>query len=269
MQHARSAVIRIGRRPFRSSRIREGEHMKRFVDRASFMDAMVSALALIASAACAAEDAKCGEKGQPLPAAGLDGKNVQDPLDKKDLKAVAASLEKAAGFAPDPKWNEGDKGWAKIAKDGAAAAQGGRPRSRAEGVQDLPQGVAQQVQESSSAPRPCRSAARRGSVEPTDRARVSSSSAFAIAAALSARSASRQPEVLEDAQRGFGPVQRVHVQARRAVAQQVLGLPRRELDAELFLACRVALELCHALADPQRDVRAAEAARSARPARSR
>ena len=50
---------------------------------------------------------------------------MQDPLDKKDLKTVAASLEKAASFVPDPKWNDGPTGWAKIAKDGAAAAKAG------------------------------------------------------------------------------------------------------------------------------------------------
>lgn len=52
-------------------------------------------------------------------------KELQAPMDAGDLKKVAASLEKVAGFAPDPKWNEGDNGWSKLAKDGAAAAKAG------------------------------------------------------------------------------------------------------------------------------------------------
>jgi cytochrome c556 len=73
-----------------------------------------------------AEDAKCGEKGQPsCPLQGWMEKNVGDPMDAKDLAKVAASLEKVATFAPNPKWNEGETGWAKIAKAGAAAAKAG------------------------------------------------------------------------------------------------------------------------------------------------
>lgn len=73
-----------------------------------------------------AEDAKCGEKGQPsCPLQGWMEKNVQEPMEKKDLAKVAAALEKVAGMAPDPKWNDGDKGWSKLAKDGAAAAKKG------------------------------------------------------------------------------------------------------------------------------------------------
>lgn len=52
-------------------------------------------------------------------------KELQEPMDAGDLKKVAASLEKVAGFAPDPKWNEGDNGWTKLAKEGAAAAKAG------------------------------------------------------------------------------------------------------------------------------------------------
>ena len=38
---------------------------------------------------------------------------------------LATSLEKAAKFVPDPKWNDGENGWAKLANDGAAAAKAG------------------------------------------------------------------------------------------------------------------------------------------------
>lgn len=73
-----------------------------------------------------AEPAQCGGKGQPhCPLEEWMEKHLQDPYEKKDLKAVAQSLEKVASFVPDPKWNEGEKGWAKIANDGAAAAKAG------------------------------------------------------------------------------------------------------------------------------------------------
>ena len=98
--------------------------MKRIAVVLSF-SAVVSALA-VGSFRARAEDAKCGEKGQPsCPLQGWMEKNVGDPFDKKDLAKVAQSLEKVATMAPDPKWNEGDKGWAKIAKEGAAAAKAG------------------------------------------------------------------------------------------------------------------------------------------------
>jgi cytochrome c556 len=116
--------MRTKARPFVS--YREGETMmKRFV-MVVLGTAVVSALALLHQPGVQAEDAKCGEKGQPAcPLEGWMEKNVQDPFDAKDLKTVAASLEKVAGFAPDPKWNEGDTGWSKLAKDGAAAAKAG------------------------------------------------------------------------------------------------------------------------------------------------
>ena len=99
--------------------------MKRFAIVLTFT-AAVSALALVSLPQVRAEDGKCGEKGQPsCPLQGWMEKNMQDPLDKKDLKTVAASLEKAAKFVPDPKWNDGPTGWAKIANDGAAAAKAG------------------------------------------------------------------------------------------------------------------------------------------------
>jgi cytochrome c556 len=87
---------------------------------------LVSAAALFDMPAVQAEDAKCGEKGQPsCPLQGWMEKHMQEPFDDKDLKQVAASLETAAGFAPDPTWNDGATGWSKLAKDGAAAAKAG------------------------------------------------------------------------------------------------------------------------------------------------
>ena len=98
--------------------------MKRFACVFMFT-AAVGALGLC-SYGVRAEDAKCGEKGQPsCPLQGWMEKNVDAAMEKKDLAKVAEALTKVATFAPDPKWNEGDKGWAKIAKDGAAAAKAG------------------------------------------------------------------------------------------------------------------------------------------------
>lgn len=73
--------------------------------------------------ASADDDEAC--KGGKCPLHDWMDKELQTPMDAGDLKAVAASFEKLAGFAPDPKWNEGATGWSKIAKDGAAAAKAG------------------------------------------------------------------------------------------------------------------------------------------------
>jgi cytochrome c556 len=98
--------------------------MKRFSIVLSFT-ALVACFALMGRNEARADGA-CGEKGQPhCPLQGWMETNMQDPMDKKDLKAVAAALEKAAKFAPSPKWNEGPTGWAKLATDGAEAAKKG------------------------------------------------------------------------------------------------------------------------------------------------
>jgi hypothetical protein len=87
---------------------------------------LISGIALSARSPVRAEDAKCGEKGQPnCPLQGWMEDNMQPAFEAKDAKKLAELLEKAAGFAPDPTWNEGDAGWAKTAKDGAAAAKAG------------------------------------------------------------------------------------------------------------------------------------------------
>ena len=68
----------------------------------------------------------CGGKGQPsCPLQGWMEKNMQVPYDNEDLRGLASALEKVAGMAPDKKWNAGDKGWEKIAKNAAAKAKAG------------------------------------------------------------------------------------------------------------------------------------------------
>ena len=71
-------------------------------------------------------DGACGAKGQtPCPLQGWMEKNVQVPLESKDYAKLAAALERAAGFAPDPTWHKGETGWGPLAKASAAAARAG------------------------------------------------------------------------------------------------------------------------------------------------
>ncbi len=51
--------------------------------------------------------------------------NLQSAVEAGDLAKIATGLEKAAAFAPDPSWNQGETSWEKIAKDGAAKAKAG------------------------------------------------------------------------------------------------------------------------------------------------
>jgi len=86
---------------------------------------VVAAAALIQQPTAQAGGA-CGEKGQPsCPLQGWMEKNMDPPVEKEDAKALAAAFEKSAALVPDPKWNEGDNGWAKLAREGAAAAKSG------------------------------------------------------------------------------------------------------------------------------------------------
>ncbi len=63
----------------------------------------------------------CGSKTNPCPLQKWMQDNVGSKLADGNLDAVAAGLDKAAAFAPDPTWTD----WAKFAKDGAAAARKG------------------------------------------------------------------------------------------------------------------------------------------------
>ncbi|MCA9603449.1 MAG: hypothetical protein KC417_15565 [Myxococcales bacterium] len=68
----------------------------------------------------------CGDEGQPAcPLEGWMEKNTTPAVENQDLKALAAALHKIEFMAPDPKWDEGASGWAKIAREGAAAAEKG------------------------------------------------------------------------------------------------------------------------------------------------
>jgi hypothetical protein len=68
----------------------------------------------------------CGDKGQPsCPLQGWMERNLDAPLERGELAAVAAALRKLAGFAPQPDWNQGDNGWQALATRGADAAAAG------------------------------------------------------------------------------------------------------------------------------------------------
>lgn len=88
--------------------------------------AVAAAAALVDVPTASAGDTKCGKKGQPMcPLQGWMENNVSPAHDDQKLPELEKLLGQIAGFAPDPKWNEGDKSWKKIAEDGAAKAKAG------------------------------------------------------------------------------------------------------------------------------------------------
>lgn len=99
--------------------------MKRLVT-VLVMSGAIAAAALMVQQPAAQAEGACGGKGQPsCPLQGWMEKNMDSAVEKEDAKALAAAFEKSATLVPDPKWNEGDNGWAKIAKAGADAAKSG------------------------------------------------------------------------------------------------------------------------------------------------
>lgn len=99
--------------------------MKRLVT-VLFVSGAVAVAALLVQQPAAQAGDTCGGKGQPsCPLQDWMEKNMDGAVEKGDAKALAAAFEKSAALAPDPKWNDGDNGWTKIAKAGAAAAKSG------------------------------------------------------------------------------------------------------------------------------------------------
>lgn len=96
--------------------------MKRFAI-VAVMAAAVLAGSLYEQPKASADDDAC--KGGKCPLHDWMEKELQEPMDADDLKKVAAGLEKLGAYVPDPKWNEGENGWTKLAKDGATAAKAG------------------------------------------------------------------------------------------------------------------------------------------------
>lgn len=79
--------------------------------------------ALSAAAALAFQPGVQADESKPL--ADWMEDNLQAAVEAGDLTKVAAGLERAAAWAPDPSWNQGETGWEKIAKEGAAKAKAG------------------------------------------------------------------------------------------------------------------------------------------------
>ncbi len=65
---------------------------------------------------CEAEDANC-------PLFAWMQSNTVPAVEGHDLPALAAAMHKIEFLAPDPSWNDGDEGWAHIARDGATKAE--------------------------------------------------------------------------------------------------------------------------------------------------
>jgi mono/diheme cytochrome c family protein len=89
------------------------------------LPAVLFAVASAASLEALAEEAKCDENEPGCSLQRWMANHVQAALQKKDLDGVGRALQIAANSAPDPRWNQGQNGWAAIAKAGAAAAQAG------------------------------------------------------------------------------------------------------------------------------------------------
>ncbi len=52
--------------------------------------------------------------------------NTKAAVEERDLEALAAALHKMEFMAPVEEWNDGEDGWAKIARRGAVAAEKGK-----------------------------------------------------------------------------------------------------------------------------------------------
>jgi len=92
----------------------------------TLLSGLAAVAAIVALTQPASADEACGAKGQKsCPLQGWMEENVQGPFEKKDFKKLEAAFAKVATMSPDPKWNEGDKGWAKISEKAAAAAKAG------------------------------------------------------------------------------------------------------------------------------------------------
>ncbi len=51
--------------------------------------------------------------------------NTVPAVENRNLPELAKALHKIEFMAPDPSWNEGDEGWARISRDGATKAEAG------------------------------------------------------------------------------------------------------------------------------------------------
>lgn len=68
----------------------------------------------------------CGAEGAPLcPLGQWMEDHILDPMEAKDTEKLAKLLHTIEFMSPKPEWNEGEDGWAQIARAGAKAAEAG------------------------------------------------------------------------------------------------------------------------------------------------
>ena len=99
--------------------------MKRFSMIAVLAAAVLAGSVLYEQPKASAEDDDACKPAGKCPLHDWMEKELGGPMDDGDLKKVAASFEKLAGLAPDPKWNDGENGWKKLATAGVTAAKAG------------------------------------------------------------------------------------------------------------------------------------------------
>src|SRR4051794_33410241 len=92
---------------------------------AVLVGALLGGAVIGAAPSVAAADNTCGTKENPCPLQKWMRANMAPANASGDGPALAAALDKAAAFSPDPSWNGSDanKSWDAIAKAGAAAAR--------------------------------------------------------------------------------------------------------------------------------------------------
>jgi len=86
-----------------------------------FCVALLISATLGAQPSVASADDACGTRANPCPLQRWMHDNMGSKLSDGDLAAVASGFDKLAATSPDPAWAD----WAKLAKNGAAAARKG------------------------------------------------------------------------------------------------------------------------------------------------
>jgi hypothetical protein len=86
---------------------------------------LIGAAAIAAAPAPASADDACGSKENPCPLQKWMRQNMAPAMASGDMAALGVTFDKAAKFAPDPKWNGPDPkaNWDAISKAGVAAAK--------------------------------------------------------------------------------------------------------------------------------------------------
>jgi hypothetical protein len=70
-------------------------------------------------------DLECESEDVTCPLFDWMEENVKPAVEDRDVEAVGKALHRIEFLSPDPAWNEGENGWAQIARRGALAAEAG------------------------------------------------------------------------------------------------------------------------------------------------